>query len=133
MSLVQDDHVVQAFAPETPDEPLHVWILLRTPGGDHHFLDSHVPYSLPKRGPVDAVPIAQEIPRGLVPREGINDLRCGPLRSGMLSDIDMDETSSLMGQDEQDEQHCVGNRRHNKELQGHQVLHVVLQESLPRR
>jgi hypothetical protein len=26
MSLVQDDHVVQAFAADTPDEPLHVRI-----------------------------------------------------------------------------------------------------------
>ena len=34
----------------------------------------------------------------------------------------MDETSSLMGQDEQDEQHLVGDRRHDKEIQGDEVF-----------
>jgi hypothetical protein len=132
MLLVQDDHVVQAFTAETSDQPFGVRVLPRTPWGDDHFLAPHVPYSLPKRGTVDAIPIAQEIPRGLVPREGINDLLCGLLRSGMLSDVEMYETSSLMGQDEQDEQHVVGDRRHDKEIQGHQILQVALQESLPR-
>ena len=35
MALVQDDHVIQAFAADTPDEPLDVGVLPRTPGGDH--------------------------------------------------------------------------------------------------
>jgi hypothetical protein len=131
-SLVQDDHVVQVFAADTPNEPLHVGVLPRTPGGDHHFFDPHVPHPLPKRGTVAMVPIAQEIPRGLVLREGINDLLCSPLRAGMLSDVKMYETSPLMGQDEQDEQHFVGRRRHDKEIQGQQILHVILQEGLPR-
>jgi hypothetical protein len=32
MSFVQDDRVVQAFAADTPDQPLDVWILPQTPG-----------------------------------------------------------------------------------------------------
>ena len=91
MSLVQDDHVVQAFAADTPDQPLDVRILPRTPRGDHDLLDPHVPHPLPKGGAVDAVAIAQEIPRGLVPREGVNDLLGGPLRGGMLGDVEMDD------------------------------------------
>src|SRR5919198_507850 len=86
MSLVQDDHMVQAFTADTPDQPLDVRILPRTPGGDHNLLDPHMLYPLPKGSAIDAVPITQEIPRGLVPREGINDLLGGPLRGGMLSD-----------------------------------------------
>src|SRR6266850_463801 len=39
MSLMQDDHVVQAFAANTPNEPLGVRILPWTPWGDHHFLN----------------------------------------------------------------------------------------------
>ena len=74
MSLMQDDHVVKAVAADIPDQPLDVRILPWTPRGDHDFLDPHVAHALPKRGPVNAVAIAQEIPRGLVPREGINDL-----------------------------------------------------------
>jgi hypothetical protein len=133
MSLVQDDHLVQAFAAETPDEPFDGGILPRTPGGDHDVFDPHVPHSLSKRGAVDAIAVSQERPWRLVPGEGFDDLLCGPLRGGVLSDVDMDETPSRMGQDEQDKQYCVGHRRHDKDIQGHQILHVVLQEGLPRR
>jgi hypothetical protein len=37
MALVQDDHVIQAFATNTSDEPLDVRILPRTPWGNQHF------------------------------------------------------------------------------------------------
>ena len=133
MSLVQDDHVIQAFATDTPDEPLNVWILPRAAGGGYHFFDSQVPHPLPKGGAVDTVPIVQEIPRSLVPWERVNDLLGGPRCSRVRGDVDMDETSSLVGQDEQGERHVVGERRHDKEIQGRQILHVVFQEGLPRR
>ena len=65
MALVQDDHVIQAFPANTSDEPLDIRILLRTPWGDQHFFDAHVLHPLPKRGAIDAVPIAQQIPWSL--------------------------------------------------------------------
>jgi hypothetical protein len=39
MSLVQDHHMIQAVAAETPNEPLHVGILPRTPRSDQYFFD----------------------------------------------------------------------------------------------
>ena len=50
----------------------------------------------------------------------------------MLGDVKMDDPSAMMGQDQQDEQHLVRHCRHDKEIQGNQVLHVVLQKGLPR-
>jgi len=101
MTLVQDDHVVQAFTAETPNQPLDVRILPRTPWGDHDLLDPHMLYPLPEGSAIDVVPIAQEIPRGLVPREGINDLLRGPLCCGMLGDVEVDDATSMVGQDDQ--------------------------------
>jgi hypothetical protein len=63
MSLMQDDHVIQAFAANTPDGPLDVGVLPRTSWGNQHFFDSHVLHTLPKRGPIDPVAVAQEILR----------------------------------------------------------------------
>ena len=53
-------------------------------------------------------------------------------RRGMFGDVEMHDTAPFVGQDHQDEEHA-GHRRHDKEIQGHQVLHMVLQECLPRR
>ena len=133
MALVQDDYIVQAFAANTPDEPLDVGILPRTPGGDHHLLDPHIPHPLPKGGAIGAVPIAQQISRCLVPWEGVHHLLGGPLGGGMLGDIEVDDAPSMVSQDDQDKEHLVRYRRYDKEIQGYQVLHVVLQKRLPRR
>src|SRR5215813_1091766 len=97
MSLVQDDHVVQAVAANAPDQPFDIRILPRTAGGDDDLFDPHMPYPLPKGPAIDLVPIAQQIPRGLVPREGINDLLRRPRCRGMLGDVEMDDATLMMG------------------------------------
>src|SRR5262245_29940422 len=85
-------------------------------------------YEVPK-----LVPIGQQIPRGPAPRKGVHHLLRGPCSSGMLGDVDMDETAPFMGQDEQDEEHCVGHGWHDKEIQGHEIPHVIREKGLPRR
>jgi hypothetical protein len=57
MSLVQDNYVVQAFAADTPHQPLDIRILPRTLGGGHDLLDPHMLHPLPKGGAIDVVPI----------------------------------------------------------------------------
>ncbi len=118
MALVQDDHVVQALAADAPDQPFHVGILPWALRGDHNFCDPHVSHPLPKRGAVDPVPIMEEIPRGLIPRKGVHDLLRCPLRRRVFGDVEMHDPSPVMGQDEQHEEHGVGHRRHDKEVQG---------------
>src|SRR2546430_8469450 len=126
MSLVQNDHMVQAFTTDTPDEPLDVRILPWTPGGDHDLLDPHMLYPLPKGSAIDAVPITQEIPRGLIPRKGFHHLLSRPCGSGVLRDVEMYDAAPFMSQDQQHIEHFVSDCRHDEEIQGHEVLHVVL-------
>jgi hypothetical protein len=47
MPLVQDDHLVQAFAPDVANQPLRLGILPRCFGGNQDFFDPHVPDVLP--------------------------------------------------------------------------------------
>jgi hypothetical protein len=117
MSFVQDDHMIQAFAADTPDEALHVGILPRTPGGAYDFLDPHVPHPLPKGATIDPVPIAQQKSRGFVPWECFHDLLRCPLRRRVFRDIEMDHAAPLVGHDEQYKEHFVGHRGHDKEIQ----------------
>src|SRR5215471_11273000 len=74
MSLVQANHVVQAFAANTPDQPFDVGVLPRTLRGDEHFFDAHVSHPPPKGCAIDAVSIGQQISRRLVPRKGFYHL-----------------------------------------------------------
>jgi hypothetical protein len=51
----------------------------------------------------------------------------------MLSDAEVDDATSMVGQDDQDKEHRVSHRGDHQEIQGHEILHMVLQEGLPRR
>ena len=133
MSLVQDDDMVQAFAAETPDEPFDVGVLPRTAGSDQYFFDPHVLHPLPKSSAVDTVPIAQEIAWRFFPRKRVHDPLGGPLGGGMLSDVEVDDATPMVGQDDEDKEHVVSDRRHDKEIEGDQILHMVVEEGLPCR
>jgi hypothetical protein len=74
MSLVQHDHVTQAFAADTPDQPFDIGVLLGTPGRDQHLFNPHIMDALSKVCPVNAVAIPQKIPRDLIPRKGFDHL-----------------------------------------------------------
>jgi hypothetical protein len=122
MALVQDDHVIQAVAAHTPDQPFDVGVLPRTPGGDDHLLDPHMLYPLPKGGAIRAVPIVQQISRCFVPWERVNDLLGGPRGGRMLADINMHDSSPLMCQDHQDKEYLVCHGRHHQAIQATKSL-----------
>jgi hypothetical protein len=116
MTFMEDDHMIQAFAPDAANETLDVWILPRRPWSRDHVLNPHMPHMLLKNRALDAVPIVQEISRLLIPWKGIDDLLCRPLGRGMRCHLEAHDAPSLMGQDQQHEQHLVGHRRHDKEI-----------------
>jgi hypothetical protein len=66
MPLVEDDHMVQTFPAETPDEALCVRMLPGNPVSEQGFLDASGSDALPKVCAIDAVLIAYEIVRRLV-------------------------------------------------------------------
>ena len=113
---MEDDHVVQTLPADTPNQSLDKRILPWTPWGDHDLLDPHMLYPLSKGNAIDAVPITQEIPRGLVPWEGINDLLGSPPCRGMLSDVEVDDATSMVDQDDQDKEQLVPHRGDHKEI-----------------
>ena len=107
MSFVQDEHVVQALATDAPDESLDVGVLPRTSRGDEHFFDAHVSHPPPTGGAIDAVSIAQEIPRGLAPGKGLDDLLGRPWRSGVFCDVKTHDAAPFMHQDHEDKEYFV--------------------------
>jgi hypothetical protein len=89
--------VIEALTTDTPDQPLDVRILPRTPGSNQYFFNAHVPHPLPKGGGIDVVPITQQIAWCFVSWEGVNDLLGGPRGGGVLGDVDMHHAAAFMG------------------------------------
>ena len=59
--FTKDEDMIQTLAPDRADEPLREGVLPRTVRRRQDFTDSHALHSLPERGTVDAVVIAEEI------------------------------------------------------------------------
>src|SRR5262245_16388225 len=102
--LAENDDMVQALASHRTDEPLREGVLPRAARGRQDFTDAHALRALAKRGAVDAVAIAQEVDGGGVVRKGVDDLLSGPVRGGVLSHIEMDDTAAMVGEQDKDEE-----------------------------
>src|SRR5262245_41515962 len=133
MPLSQYDDMIEHLSAYTANDSLDVGILPRTPRRDEDFLDAHVANPPPKRRPIDAIAISQEIPWCLVPRKCFHDLLRRPRGRGMLGYVKAHDSSPFMRQDHKHEEDFVRDRRDAKKVEGDQVLHVILEKGLPRR
>jgi hypothetical protein len=106
MPIINDNDVVQALAPDTADQPLHVTILPRTLSGDENLLNTHSFNSCRERMTIDSISIPNQIPWCAVLRKSFNDLLCGPDRGGVFGDIKMEEATTVLCQDYEDVQHA---------------------------
>jgi hypothetical protein len=112
MQLIQDDHVVEALAADSPDQALDEWILPGTSRGRDHVLNAHVPDAALEVRSIDLVPITQEVARRAVPRERLHDLLSRPLGRGVCGHIEMEPPASLVCEDQEDEEDLISHSPH---------------------
>ena len=67
--LPKYDHVVETFPSDRADQSLRVPILPRRARSNRFVADAHVAQSVPDGSAVDLIPIADQVARGLIPRE----------------------------------------------------------------
>jgi hypothetical protein len=79
MTLVEDHHVVQAFAPNGADDALDIRVLPRGTGCDENRLDPESVDPASEVMAVDAVAVTDQIPRCRVP--GNASMSCRPVQS----------------------------------------------------
>src|ERR1700674_2186595 len=131
MAFAEYDDAVEAVAADTADQALNVGILPRTPRGTEDLLDAHALHAAVKHGPINRVPVPQQVLRGAIPRKGLDDLLSRPVRGGIRGDIEMDDAPSVMCQHEQHEEDLEAHRGYGEEIDGDELADVVLQERLP--
>jgi hypothetical protein len=104
MALAQDEDMVETLAPDRADKPFHEGILPRTLGDREDFMGPHASHSLPDGLAVNLIAIAEEIGRCRVFGEGLYDLLGGPGSGGMLSHVEVEDATAVVGEDDQDEE-----------------------------
>ena len=129
--LIQDYEVIETLSANRADQPFNVWALPWRAECSEHFSDFHTFGLRPKGSPIDAVAIAEQEARGLVPGKCLEDLGCSPLSGWMLGNVEMDNAPAIMSQDKKHIQDPESDSGHHEEVYGNQLLDVVFQERPP--
>lgn len=80
---------------------------------------------------VDSVSVPQYVTGRRIPGEGIHHLLRGPLYGRMLCDIEMNDTPTIVTEDDDDKQNSEGCSRQSEEVDRHQVLHMIVEKAPP--
>ncbi len=114
--LAEHNDMVQALSTNGTYQALDKRGLPRRSRGDGDFGDVQAGSLSPEVVAIDAVTVSEQIAWSGVPRECLHDLRCGPLRSRMLGDVEVNDTPALMRQNQEDKQELEVDGRHDEEV-----------------
>src|SRR6266446_8106327 len=132
MVLAQNDQMVQAFAPDGPEDPFGVGIL---PGGlrsGDDLPDAQPCHPVTEPIAVVVVTISEQISGlGSFCWERFDDLLGGPLRPGASGAVDVQDAPPVMGQDDEAEEKAEGGGRDHEEVARGCVAEVIPKKGAP--
>src|ERR1019366_2733861 len=123
--------MIHALAPDRPDQPFGKAILPRRGRRGGPVPDAHGAHSACDNAAVDPIPIADEVARCLIPREGLGQLACYPFSRRICCDVDPDQLSAVQTDDDERIEQVEANGRDNEQIHGSNVRRVVPQKGAP--
>src|SRR3979409_1606790 len=106
--------MVRALASDRSDQYFGEAVLPRRAWSDRFVADAHGTQSVPDGSAVDLIPIADQVARGLIPRECLRDLACDPVRGRVRCDVDPDEVSARQPDNDESVEQVEANGRDNE-------------------
>jgi len=131
VAIVENDAVIKALPADGSDQAFNIRALPRRAVCSHHLLDAHVLDALLKVRPVDAVAISNHEARRRVIGKRLDNLLSRPLARRMRGHVEVHDTSSMMTKNDKDEQNAERRRWNDKEVDGDDVLDVVIEKRSP--
>jgi hypothetical protein len=129
--LVDDDHMIETLTSDRADQPFNERILPRGPKGGHDLLDIHVLNALPEVLAVNAVTISKQKAWCFVIRERFDDLLSGPPSGRVLGHVELDNLTAVVAKHNEAVQQAETHGRNDKEVNGCDILDVVVEEGSP--
>jgi hypothetical protein len=131
VSLVEHDDVIQTLAPHRTDQPFDVRGLPRRVRGDADFLQAQGLGTALELQAVNPIAVPEEVLRGRREGEGFPELLGGPRGRGALDDIEVEDSATLVGKDDEDVKNLEGEGGYGKEIHRYHLSEVIPQESSP--
>src|SRR5450631_1156542 len=131
MRLTQDDEMIDTLAPDRPDQSFGKAILPRRGWRSRLVPNAHRAQSACDDGPIDTIPIANEVAWRLIPRESLGQLACDPFSCRVCCDVDPDEVSAIQPNDDEDIKQVEADGWSNEQVHSRNVRRVITQEGAP--
>src|ERR1700674_5835468 len=123
--------MVETLTPNGTNDPFDIRPLPWGSGCGENFLDFHVCDLPAEIIPEDGVTIAQQVAREYFKRKRFSQLLSRPLCRWVGGHIEVENAPAVMRQHQKHVKHLEANSRYGKEIDGDQLLGVILQESSP--
>ena len=117
--------LIEALTPDRADEPLRERVLPGAARRGENLADAHSLEAVPERAAVDRVAVTEQVGRGRVVWEGVDDLLGCPHRRGMLGHVEVDDAPAVVGEDDKDEEHSQARGGHGEEVERDEVAGMV--------
>src|SRR5664279_4369604 len=95
---MENDHMIEALAPNGANHPLHVRSLPRGSGRGQHFLDAHVSHLSLELIAEDSIAVAEQVARQSVEGKCFPQLLSRPLCGWVGGHIEVHNATTVMGQ-----------------------------------
>ena len=128
---MEHDHMIETLAPNGANHPLHVGSLPRGSRRRQHFVDAHVSHLSSELIAEDSIAVAEQVPRELVEGKCLPQLLPRPLRGWVGGHIEVKNATTIVGQYQEHVKDLEAYGRHGEEIDGNQLLDVILQECAP--
>jgi len=131
MALIEDDHMIEALSTDRTDVAFAIGILPGRARCSNDFLDAHVLDAISERPTVDPIAIADQEPRGLVERKGLDDLLRRPFSRGTGGDVEVRDIPPVVTQDDEGEEYAKRRGGDGEEVDRDDISNMVIQEGSP--
>src|SRR5215831_13496308 len=131
MPLVDHDHMVQAFSANTSDNPFCITVLPRTSGRYRNLLDTQSIHSCCEIMTIDPVTISYQVARHGVVGKCFDDLLCRPSSGRVFGNIKMQDTATVMGEDDENIQHAELYGRNCEEVDRDHLANMISKKRHP--
>src|SRR5215467_13947144 len=124
--------MVQTFSANRIDDAFDVSSLPRRPRSAADFFDIHYCDLVAELLAIDSISISQQISRRGIKRKGFEHLLRRPFRRGMSCDVEVHDASSIVCEDNKNEEDLEPNGVDGEEVDGRELRNVILEERSPR-
>jgi hypothetical protein len=125
---VEHQHMVQALPPNRANDAVDVGPLPGGSRGTQHFLDTQVSHLSPEGIAEDGIAVAQQVARQLIKGERFSQLLSAPFCRRMSRHIEVKNAAPVMGQHQKHVKNLETKGGDSEEVDGDQLLGVILQE-----